>query len=526
MKLSADRLWNLGLALTAVASIVPLFCASHLPMADLPEHLASMATIRHYHDPSWHGSDHFVIAGPLTTPYWLYHAVGALLSLALGSAQRANLLLLAGVGLAYPYALRALLVALGRDRRLAFFGCALFWSMNLALGLLNFVASVPFVLFGVALAIREAETPRARRAIGLAALSTALFYLHVSSWGLFLVDVVLVTWLLPVPSPTTGLVRALVARLVSLPRRLVWLVPSLSFAGLVAIAGRTVDRGAGPTATWHPRAELFLRAPGWLFDVFVTPIDDVVGVVLFVALAALAIFARRRSRGVAAAWRSKIAGLLFLVALAVFAASPSTIGKAAFLLDIRMAVFVAFFAIVVPDVEDGVAARRLFAIVATATLVLSATTAREFRGFERDDVAGFDELLRGMPRGKRLLMLSFQPTSTHVNARVMPYFGSYYRARHGGIASFSFSEMSHWPTQYRPGAAPPLASAWGNPCMFRNGRDGAYFDYILTRGDQDPFANATAGPTWELVGGARAWRLYRKTGKRLDGDGEDLGPCS
>src|SRR5688500_4337359 len=105
-------------------------------MQDMPEHLAAMATIRHYGDPAWQSAEYFTVAGILDTPYWLYHAVGAVLSVVTGSAERANLVMLAVVGLAYPYALRALLVSLGRDPRLALFGCALFWTNNLIVGLL------------------------------------------------------------------------------------------------------------------------------------------------------------------------------------------------------------------------------------------------------------------------------------------------------------------------------------------------------------------------------------------------------
>ena len=57
---------------------------------------------------------------------------------------------------------------------------------------------------------------------------------------------------------------------------------------------------------------------------------------------------------------------------------------------------------------------------------------------------------------------------------------------------------------------PANGVTWGNPCMFRNSRDGAYFDYLLVRGDRDPIAEAPPGPSWELIGSARAFHLYRR----------------
>lgn len=110
------------------------------------------------------------------------------------------------------------------------------------------------------------------------------------------------------------------------------------------------------------------------------------------------------------------------------------------------------------------------------------------------------------------------------------HFGAYYRARYGGVASFSFSELPHWPVQYRPEMAPPKKSIvfWDwNPCLFRNGHDGPYYDFVLTRGETDPFANAPPGPVWKAIGGSREWRLWA----RVDGAWNardpqtDEGPC-
>ncbi len=52
--------------------------------------------------------------------------------------------------------------------------------------------------------------------------------------------------------------------------------------------------------------------------------------------------------------------------------------------------------------------------------------------------------------------------------------------------------------------------AWGNPCMFRNSRDGAYFDFLLVHAERDPIAAGPPGPSWELIGSSRAFHLYRR----------------
>lgn len=527
------RAFDVVLAICAVSSIVPLFCARHLPMADLAEHLASMATIRHYGDASFRSAEYFTIAGVFETPYWLYHAIGAGLTALLGSAERANVLMLSIVGLGYPYALRSLLVALRRDARLAIFGCALFWSTNLLVGLLNFVASVPVVLAGLALVVRQAEAPSPRRWIGLAALATGLLYLHLSSFALFVVDAAVIMWLLPAPVPGLAAGAELRRRLLRLPLRLLWLAPAGVLGTIVFFVGRTIGHGSGPAIVYFSRATLVKGLFSWLFDGFKSRVDDVLGlglVALLLGLGLVSWWERRRgcSTDREDAWHERCAWILAMVAVLVWLGSPSDVGSDAKVLDVRMGVFVGIFAILLPRVAPTRRTAIAFAGATACVLGLAANTAYEVYAFERDDVGNFDALLRAMPRGKRLVYLNLEPRSTHVNVHVFPYFGSYYRARYGGVASYSFSETSHWPVQYRPEMQPPSRMAWANACTYRNEHDGAYFDYALVHGERDPLAATPPGPRWELIGRSRLWRLYRKSATEPPvppGDSPDRGPC-
>ena len=101
----------------------------------------------------------------------------------------------------------------------------------------------------------------------------------------------------------------------------------------------------------------------------------------------------------------------------------------------------------------------------------------------------------------------------------------------GGIASFSFSELPHWPVRYRPEHAPPAKRLvfWDYaPCLYRNTTDGPAYDYILTRGERRPFDSKAPGPTWMLIGAAREWHLYQRVEDQTipipDGY-VDRGPC-
>ncbi len=512
------------LATAAVASIVPLFCGRHLPMSDLPEHVATMATLRHWGDAGWANREYFEMAGIGETPYWLYHVAGALLSVLTGSAERANLVLLALVGLSYPYALRSLLRALGRDERLALFGCALFWTQNLTIGLLNFVASVPLLLFGLSLVARQTEKPTWGRGGGLGVVAVAIFYLHLSAFALFVVQGALLSWMLPVPVGVQRLRAELVARLRTLPRRLAWLAPATACALLVFRAGRAgASAGADRTVYFTPRLEVLRSLPTWLFDCFRSKVDDVLGWSLIATLLVLLV-ASRRSVSFEERWRSGCVRVLFGVALLVYFAMPSAVGAYALLLDMRMLVFVALFAVLLPSPRDDFRGAAPLALAGALSIAVSINAGHEVRAFEREEVGNFDELLQQMPHGRRLLSLNFEPRSTHVNANPFNYFGSYYRARYGGVASFSFNEIPHWPVQYRVDQRPPgqplNGVSWGNPCLFRNSRDGKYFDYVLVHGERDPIAEGPPGPAWELIGSSRAFHLYR----RVDGEtrpGED-----
>src|SRR5580700_10029122 len=135
----------------------------------MPEHVAVIATLRHWFDPSWHTHDVYALAIG-KSQYVLYHVVGALVSIATGEAELANRVLLTAVGLSLPYALRSLARALDRDERLALFAAPAFWSRPLLMGFLPYVASLPAVTWGLALSARQTRAPTRGRAIGLAVL--------------------------------------------------------------------------------------------------------------------------------------------------------------------------------------------------------------------------------------------------------------------------------------------------------------------------------------------------------------------
>ncbi len=430
-----------------MANVTALWSAPYLPFTDLPQHAAAIATLRHWGDPQWKGQEYFTLALG-RSQYLLYYLAGALIAFLVGTAERANLVLLSATALAFPYALRSLLRAVRADDRLALFAAPLLWSQSLLIGFFNYVAALPVLLWGLALAVRDAQEPRPRRTALLAALAVALFYLHLSAFLLF-APAALVAWL------------ALGRR----PRALLWTIP-VAVLGLVFLATSPVVHPA--TVGWtqpvrvlfEPLGASLSNLPGALLDIWPGPLDEVALLALLAAAALLAWPQARdpdpnpRLRGIAAAWCALSALLYF--------AFPVAIGWL-WQLNERYAIAFALLAPLLLRPARGLRGALPLLLVAAAGL------------FSAD-------------------------------------FGSYYRARNGGLASFSFAELPQSPLRYRPETAPPHKPPhweW-EPWRFRNDVDGLYYDYVLVRGYPDAFMRPMSGPAWHVAARSGAWTLYAK----------------
>ncbi|MGH7328387.1 MAG: hypothetical protein ACREJX_08560, partial [Polyangiaceae bacterium] len=267
----------------AIANAVPLFCARFLPFTDYPEHAAAIATLRHWFDPSWDVRSTYVLALG-KTEYLAYHVVGALLAFVIPDAETASRVLLALVAIAFPFSARAMLRALGGDERVGVLACAAFWSRPLRIGFLPYVASVPCVLYAIALVVRQVDKPTRARFVALAIASIGLFYVHLSGYLLFgLVSVALAV----VSSPFT--LRGLVAA----AWRSSWLVPSGLVAALWKIHGDGPLSSAGTGQIWYmPARDRIGDFPLWASDIWTNHADDVCAIALWVAIAALALITR------------------------------------------------------------------------------------------------------------------------------------------------------------------------------------------------------------------------------------------
>jgi hypothetical protein len=480
-----------------------------------------MATLAHFGDPAWRGAEHFSLAVG-RSQYLLYHLIGAGVTALVGDALLANRLLLAVAGLTTPFALRALLRALRRDERLAMFACPLFWSRPLVIGFLPFVVSVPLELATLALLVRQVEAPQRRRALALGALGVLLFYLHVSAF--LQVSLIALVLALVVVRRSSGLVRHAVTSLG-------WLGPAAACAALWWALGKIAmsDSLSNAREIAYMSAARSLHAIGlWAHDIWASHVDDACGVAFWTTFAVLLATSLGKRPEIASPWRFDPAYVIFLCALAIYFVLPFRVG-AGTMLNVRMASTVAMLAVAAlhPRASGGwVRAGVVAAFI--ITIVVAGDAVRVMRACEASEMSGFDAILERMPLGSRVLLLSFRRSSRYIGFPPWIHVAAYHRVWRGGVASFSFSELSHWSLQYRPGYDPPKHHAFwdAQPCDFRNAEDGPYYDYVIVRGTVDPFRDEPPGPAWRAAVKVHDFTLWEKTGEEHPPwSMPDRGPC-
>ncbi|MGH7437404.1 MAG: hypothetical protein ACRENE_17130 [Polyangiaceae bacterium] len=512
--MSESRPWRVALCAAALASAVPLWCAHFLPMADLPQHVAAIGMLRHWFDPTWHLASRYALnAGD--SQYFVYYAAGAALSFVTGSAETANRVLLTAAAIAFPYALRSLLSAFGRDRRLALFGAPAFWSAPLMMGFAPYVAAVPLTIWALARFVREALAPSRRGRLLLSGIACLLFGLHISAY-LLLVGCAAV------------LAPVLCEGAAAITRSLSWVVPSAALAVAWALHfGVGAATGPSPetyTMAWTSAGTLASQLPLWAHDIWRSHVDEGCAAALWLALLGL-VFQRGTPPGDTRL--SRAAWVPLAVATLAYALLPYSVGPAV-MLDMRMAAFVVLFVPLVLTPRPGLAGTLPLVAVLASHLVGAADSAIEVHRTEAEELGDFDRLLRQIPPDARVLTLPVHLTSKHTHWPPWVFLGSYHLARAGGEAEMSFTRIRHWPIRDTPGTAEQRRPLFWTlaPCTFRNAVDGPGVDYLLVRAPHDIFRAHPPGPSWRLLDREREWFLYeREPGAEWVG-ADDPGPCT
>ncbi len=485
-----------------LAAALPWLLVRHPPFTDVPEHVASIASLyRLVVERS--GSEPYVLALG-SSQYFLYALCGALLRIVTPDATTANQLLLAIVAAAWPLSLRALLLSVKRDPRLAVFGSVLVHNRALAIGFLPFFASVPIFVFALAALFRFLEKQTLRRGAWLAVLAIVLFYAHVSTFTLLI-------------AIGATLPLAFAESRATWRKTYLTLFGALAPAGVIALAWSltgSLFRGAGADENrhfaWMSPHRSILAMPIWALDIWQGHADEAAAILFWLGIGAIIVLANRKSNPD----ELPSLGLAFpaMVTAAVALVTPFTAGNSSFL-SVRLAPILLLLMLLPLRLHAVAASGIPVGLGLLAAILSSANTTLEARAVERRLAGDLDSLWAETKPGKRLTMLNF--SLGDLNTKFWPYSfaGSYYRAEKGGISSWGFAELRHWPLHYRPGAEPPKHSPFWNfdPCQYSYEEDGAYYDYVLVQGSEEPFGEGAPGPRFRLLKKSGRFQLYEKT---------------
>lgn len=178
--LLADRLLSAVLLVLGVMAVLPLFATPFLPLADLPANVAQGALMPDIIFKRGLAAYHYRVQWA-PVPYWTTHVLIGLLSPIMGVLNAAKVMVALAV-LGLPLAVMRVLLALGRDPRLAVLAFLLSWDNNLYAGWTAYLLGMIAALWGIAWLL-EARTPRDAVPIGI--LSCLIGLTHIQGVAYF-----------------------------------------------------------------------------------------------------------------------------------------------------------------------------------------------------------------------------------------------------------------------------------------------------------------------------------------------------
>lgn len=484
---------HLLLLAAGIFAAFPLWCARYLPFTDLAEHEAVSAALVHRSDAAWKIDEYYTFAFD-KTPYWLYDAIGAVLTRVFGDAILAHRILLTVVCVGLPFAVAAFLGALGRERALGACAAPFFWSRPLQFGFVPFIAAIPLFFFGLACGARLVRKPTVGLALGTLSIALVLSLLHTMVYGLFLFTYV--GWV----------VLARLRRDLPRPRRpsaLVW-VPFTSLAlalPYVRIASRGGEGGAAFAAPWVTAYQL----PSWTFDLWKGPWDDAAA-----ALYWIAIFILFRSGYAAAGLRIKGRAIFLawplIAVLAVMLALPLRYDSV-YMVNKRLAPIMVCAFLALLHRSRTREAKVGAVLIGVASVLTTLVAFREVKAGEAE-LRGFDRITRSIPFGSRTFIMNYDLESRLTHFPPWVHLGSAIVAQRGGLAQYSFASLSHWPMQDKASPRKRHAFWFNMPCYF-DARDSAFYDSILVYGNYLPLPSPeTEG--YKIVASAPPFYLWRR----------------
>ena len=486
------RAWRVDATLAGVwvglstLYVLPVVVTDHLPMQDVPNHLAIIKTLADQEStPDWgkHFEDRLALE-----PYVTYYATGTWLAERFG-ASAANRTLIAIYVLLLPLSYACLVAAIAPTRHwAALFGFPMVYSDVYLLGFTNYMLSLPMILFAAALAVRLArrDAGGVHAAAALGTLAILTYFTHPFSLAVL---VVMVVTLAPFHARRW--------------RRLLWVAGALAPATTVLIAWLG-SQGARGTMylPFRFKLEYLGRTPVMVLE---NPdsaaLLTAAGFGTFLVVIALVRAFRLRASDKGETIRIlKLGQRSILPSFAVFTAAyflaPYGIGSTIWF-DLRLATIVWLIAFLA--VGHHLTASPIAKIVAVGLCLVSLVgAARMHRAFSRE-IEPLFSVLAAMEPDRSLLPILWDSGSDavepfYVRRKVIPYFtpyahfGSYYHVEKGGHSPWmTFHARVKW---IPLGLKNPLyRRLFGIGDPFRPKRVlrllpkyASHFDYVLIRG--------------------------------------------
>ena len=469
---------------------IPVLMSTYPPMVDVPQHAAQVATLKSMWL-EWNGTFAKLFEVKPFTPYWLGYLVVMALSLLLGITWAVKVTVAIALALFSWSAARFCNRAGGNPAwnwmlLLLPFGFAYQW------GFLNFLVAAPFGFLFLSSLLDLKGRSDWRACVRIALWLHFLFFAHVLVTAFFcMIGMALVA------VPWAG-VRD-------------WLRRCLPIFTILPIAGiwlwASVDNSpAAGQVLWRLGAQRLVEFLPSLISSPSTYTGQLLG---FFFLAVPFLSGARPKHWLA--WSPF--GLYVMWMLFV----PHDPGGVAFAYErfgfFGLPLYLASFEMP-PEKSSAPEIKTL-----NAGLVVIAFAALGWQGIRaltfNSETAGFRAVIQHADPGKRMLTLSFDPTSHASSAPLMLHFGSWYQAEHRGIADFSFASNWMQPLQYRTGVIPGVSQGFEwNPSSFDwQLNRGNEYDYFLVRhpADASHWLAEISGGSTRLLARSGMWQLYSRT---------------
>lgn len=473
-------------------SVVPLWIPDFLPLVDVAQHAAQVASLHEI----WSDNGLFTATFEINwfTPYLGGYLLLYLVSLVLPIVL-ATKLVVSAAAIALPVVTGMLLREFGGDEKLRWLAIPAGYSFALYWGFMVYLVAIPLSLVLVLLTIRFDRDPTPKRAAGIALYSIMLFYCHVIALGF--AALISLTYLLArnLRDPEK-FAKCAIPYVAPLPLIFLWMSGVLSTEASVQNAPFVLG------GLRERLVVLFMQFSG--LDGIAYGVSLLtVGVILLAPFAVGYRIDRRPER-----W------LPFVVGLGVYMVFPSYMQNTAFLFQ-RLAVFLVPLWLIIwapPARPTRTLTIGLPAAVAFVLVVWMGVNGNRFLQFARESQSFTDVIEQAQPGRKLAGMLFCNASEVFVNP-VYLHYPAWYQATAAGVADMSFATTHPSLVRYREMSAPRVneALAWA-PEAFEWERDGGDdYDYYLvcsgTRAAGVVFKDHA--DSIELVAHEEPWWLYR-----------------